>query len=662
MILVLLLKQKINTSFMKKLFILVALFAGISIQMFSQASAMQNCHTPGVTSIAPQTGTHPFGLSPSDSLLPCAVQGVAVNDTIYFTNLTTTLYSGLTVTIDSLTIDSIYTPSGLCWQTNSPTNTFRGGANGVIHVTGVTNDSAGQYKLRIIATVVGTAFGITQTQTVNGESEGLIYKIRVRGPYCNCPTIDNSRADSTDVYIAYAACPPTATITPSGHDTICPSNSVTLTADTGNSYTYRWSDAAHSTTRSISVSTAGAYQVTVYQGADSVVSTPTTIVVSSTPSATLTLHGPSAICPGATDTITAAAGYTYHWNAAGGNATTQSINVTSAGSYIVTVTNSNGCTAVSSPEVITNSGSCGSTPVAIITPAGHDTICPGDSVTLTATSGLGYTFKWSNAAHSTTQSITVSTGGAYTVTVYNSPDSAISAPTTIVVASAPGTGVTLTGPNTFCQGDSTMLTAAAGLSYHWSNSATTQSIVVSTTGNYSVTVTNANGCSAVSSPQSITVNTLQPDTITRTGLFLTSSQVETSYQWYKASTLLTGETTATYMATQNGTYTLAYTDANGCHGVSNSITITGVGINEVISNLVLNVYPNPSEGIFSLVTTGCEGSYYEITDDLGRTVQKKLIMADNTLVDMSNQNGGIYYLTVRNGQQQGTIRFVVLNK
>jgi hypothetical protein len=646
---------------MKKLFILMALCIGLSLHMFAQASALQNCYSGGTTSIAPHVSTIP-GLAPSDTFLPCAIQGVPVTDTIYFTNYTTVNAPPLgTVTMNHLTIDSLYLPSGLCWQTNKTNNTFNGGESGVIYISGTTNAAAGQYKLRIIVSVLVNGF-ITQNNLNAESSTGLAYRVRLINSTCTCPYIDNSSADSALVYIPFPAhCPPTAIITSSGNDTICPTGAVTLTATTGTAYAYKWSNAAHSTTRAITATAAGSYQVTVYNSyGDSTVSAPTVVVQGTFPSSTLTLHGNASICPGTIDTISAPAGYSYHWTANAGNATTQSVSVTNAGSYVVTITNSYGCQAFSSPEVITNSGSCGA-PVAIITPAGHDTICPGDSVTLTATSGTGYSFKWSNAAHSTTQSITVSAGGAYTVTVYHAPDSAISAATTIVIASVPSTVVTLTGSSSFCPGDSTTLSAAAGLTYSWSNQSHAQSIVTTAAGSFTVTVTNSNGCSAVSTPHVITVYTAPVDTITRAGLVLTS-QTESTYQWYQGTTLLTGETAATYTATHNGTYTVAITDAHGCHAVSNSITITGVGINDISSDIALKIYPNPSEGIFTLQTTGCEGNYYEITDELGRLVQKKVILSDNTPVDVSTQNGGVFYLTVRNGQQHGTIRFVVLKK
>src|ERR1035441_5405911 len=62
-------------------------------------------------------------------------------------------------------------------------------------------------------------------------------------------------------------------------------------------------------------------------------------------------------------------------------------------------------------------------------------------------------------------------------------------------------------PGYFCSGDSVALTAASGYAkYGWSSGDTTASISVKTSGIYSVTVTNAGGCSATSTPDTVTVS------------------------------------------------------------------------------------------------------------------------------------------------------------
>ena len=66
--------------------------------------------------------------------------------------------------------------------------------------------------------------------------------------------------------------------------------------------------------------------------------------------------------------------------------------------------------------------------------------------------------------------------------------------------------ITASGPTTFCEGQSVTLTASTGASWLWSNGATTQAIVVTASGEYIVTVTDANGCDATAPPVTVTVN------------------------------------------------------------------------------------------------------------------------------------------------------------
>jgi hypothetical protein len=78
--------------------------------------------------------------------------------------------------------------------------------------------------------------------------------------------------------------------------------------------------------------------------------------------------------------------------------------------------------------------------------------------------------------------------------------------------------ITAGGTTTFCDGNNVVLTASSESAYLWSNGETTQSITVSTGGDYSVTVTNTNGCTAVSLATVVTVNALPSvPTITANG-------------------------------------------------------------------------------------------------------------------------------------------------
>ena len=92
----------------------------------------------------------------------------------------------------------------------------------------------------------------------------------------------------------------------------------------------------------------------------------------------MTASGSTSLCPGGSVTLTAPAGFTYLWS---NGAIGQSITVSAAGSYSVTVTNANGCPATSAPVGVTVNP-LPQTPT--ITASGPTSFCQGGSVTLTA--------------------------------------------------------------------------------------------------------------------------------------------------------------------------------------------------------------------------------------------------------------------------------------
>lgn len=139
-----------------------------------------------------------------------------------------------------------------------------------------------------------------------------------------------------------------------------------------------------------------------------------------------------------------------------------------------------------------------------ITASGSTTFCSGGSVVLTSNSSSGNL--WSNGA--TTNSITVGSAGNYSLTVTDGNGcSASSNSISVTVNSLPAIPtISANGSTTFCAGGSVMLIATSSNSYLWSNGSTSQSITVTSGGNYSVSIFNANGCSSTSSATTVTVN------------------------------------------------------------------------------------------------------------------------------------------------------------
>jgi hypothetical protein len=355
-------------------------------------------------------------------------------------------------------------------------------------------------------------------------------------------------------------CP--ATATPNGPLTFCQGGSVTLTASSGSSYL--WTPNGE-TTQSITANASGSYSVTVVQSNGcSATSSALNVSVGSASPASITADGSLTFCSGGSVVLTASAGSSYLWSPNG--ETSQSVTVSSSGVYSVVVTNSFGCSSTSPLKTVTVNNS----PPATITPNGPLSFCDGGNVQLTASTGTFYLWAPNNE---TTQTITATSSGTYSVTVGSANGcTSISTPVNVSVSSQSTPTITPGGPTTFCQGGSVVLDAGPGNSYLWSpGGQTAQAIIVNSSGNYSVVVSNAAGCSAASAPVGVTVNPLPIADITASGplifnagdsVVLTSSS-GSSYLWSPDN-----QTTQSITVYASGSYSVNVTDANGCSAAS----------------------------------------------------------------------------------------------
>lgn len=331
-----------------------------------------------------------------------------------------------------------------------------------------------------------------------------------------------------------------------GNTSFCSGGYTTLTATGGDSY--QWSTGATSAT--INVNTAGNYSVTASTSNGCSGSTSVNVVENQPVNVTIT--GNSVICNETSTTLTATSGASYLWSS---GETTQSISVNTPGSYSVTVTNTNGCSG-SSSQTVTMMES------AVI--SGNTHICEGESATLSV-SGAG-TYTWSNGAY--TSSITVGTPGTYTVTASlpNGCSSTASAEVTVATTPTP----TILGNTTLCQGQSTSLSANGGVSYHWSNGSSNNNISVSQSGVYTVTATNAEGCSNTANV-TVTVNPLPNVNISGNSSFCQGDNVMLTATGASTYTWSNSQSQATITVSNPGTYTVTGTDANGCSNIATRV-------------------------------------------------------------------------------------------
>ena len=207
-----------------------------------------------------------------------------------------------------------------------------------------------------------------------------------------------------------------------------------------------------------------------------------------------------------------------------------------------------------------------------LTLSGNDTLCAGESTTLTAAGAE--TYLWSTAATIASITVTPAATTTYTVTGTNLYGCSATDSITVTVHTLPV--VSISGDTAVCAGESTTLTAAGAESYLWSTADTIASITVTpaATTTYTVTGTNQYGCSATDSI-TVTVHvlpvvTLSGDTALCAGesATLTAAGAE-SYLWSTADTI--ASITVTPAATT--TYTVTGTTLYGC-SATDSITVT----------------------------------------------------------------------------------------
>ena len=329
----------------------------------------------------------------------------------------------------------------------------------------------------------------------------------------------------------------------------------------------------------------------------------------------------------------------YQWKLNGTNisgATGQTYIPAATGNYEVFVTYANNCSATSAALMVN------SFPDATVFPSGPTTFCMGGSVTLTVSPNSSY--NWSNGA--TTQSITISSSGSYYVTIIDANGCyAVSSPTTVTVTTVPTAVITANGSTSFCQGGSVTLSGNQGTAYSWSSGQTTQSITVTQSGNYTVTITNAGGCTGnatTSATVTVTANPATP-TITANGSTLTSSSA-TGNQWYLNGNAIPGATSQNYTVTQNGNYSVTVT-ANGCSSPS---AVYAVGVEEISANNSVFIFPNPNNGNFTVSQNGnVQSISITVLNVLGEKIFETRTAASKTDINLSNQSNGIYFIQVK---------------
>ena len=420
-------------------------------------------------------------------------------------------------------------------------------------------------------------------------------------------------------------------------------------------YTYLWSPGGQTTNPAVGLS-AGTYTLTITDknGCTATIS----VTITQPPPIILTMSNTGEKCNGninGTATVSASGGtpgYNYVW--APGGSTKTTISNLSVGCYTVTVTDANGCTATASTcitqplpltaVISSTTSSCGK--------------CDGSAV-VTASGGTSpYTYNW-NPTGQTTDTAKGLCVGTYTVTVTDANGCSATAKVTIVptvniILTTNGSSVSCFG---FCDGIASANPSGgvAPYTYSWApGGQTTQNATGLCAGSYTVTVTDADGCSGIDSttitdPPKLTVATIQTN-VTCVGKCNGSATATPgggtgayTYTWAPG-----GQTTSTINALCVGIYTITVTDANGCN-VTAAVNITSGGsfiANPSITQPACNI----SDGIITVAPTGGTAPYTYLWAPGGKTTA--------TITGLS---AGTYTVTITDAAGCNQQFFILLN-
>ena len=582
--------------------------------------------------------------------------------------------ASLTVTIEE--------PDALTLTKDSTNNACYGETNGTITITAAGGTTPYNYRWND----AGNSDNHTATETRSDLSSGT-YTVTVNDAnYCEATTSVNI-TDPGQFTVAITCS--------DANNEICADETVTFTAETtGSIASLQWKkngnniDGETGTTLS-GIHTSGSYTVVATQTTSgcTVTSNAITLTVDTLPNVTIT--GRTSVCFESRIELTANNADNYVWSEGTPSVTGAVLsgyymnNVTGSKTFTVTGTNSFGCTASQSHTVTVNDLPGTDVTITVnntVLPDGADeaTLCAGGNVTISLPNEEGCIYTWyqngetaavelTNVTGNTLSLTNVTESGTYFAEVTNEETGCEGQTEPIYVTVNALPTVTLSedhGLSTICADSAFHFTAtcATANSYVWKHNdvtidgATTATLRTTEAGDYTVVVTDNNGCSNTSSAMTVTVNALPTVTLSEQNdlhticadnefHLIATSQTAESYAWFNGNAVVDGHD-AELATSAAGSYTVVATDGNGCSSQpSEAWTATVNTLPVVTLSEDYNLHEICADSVFHF-TVACTTATASAT-----YVWKN---GDNVLEEVSGTtlrtaNGGSYTVVVTDG-------------
>ena len=413
--------------------------------------------------------------------------------------------------------------------------------------------------------------------TPSGQQTGNSISASAAGSYGLTATFGTCSVAANSATLVLVSAP-SLTTAPVGSVTFCPGQSVSLTGVPGFT-NYSWSTPSGTQTGvTINGSAAGNYTLSADFSGCTVVAAPVTLNPIVVPALTTTPAGLVEICPGETPSISANSGFSnYVWTTPIGSSSGSNVTASSDGAYSVSA-NFLGCTVSSAVVTIETVV----IPALVITANGSSTICPGESLQLSASSGFA-NYNWNTpSGNASGNSISAQLVGNYSVSATFSGCAANSNVFALSWVSTPALTTTPAGSVSICTGNNVNITAVSGFTnYTWNTPSGNEaglSITADQTGSYQVSA-DFEQCTVVSEPISVILSPPFQISVTPAGPIdlcegeTVTLQAQSGFANYQWSTSEVGQSLEVGLT---GGYSVSASNLQGCEGTSGIVQVNQI--------------------------------------------------------------------------------------